>query len=150
VLEHYERDEGSVRGRQAAHRISYLCNDFELLHLPQRNVFRALRDIGTRKRGDECSVSTKAARQVTREIRCRYEKPGQYGAVNHPNRFPASPELKKRTSRDIFRVMDVRGHSESLAIHTVAMLIEDSDESIAVVSQNGRPGSRLVPIGFHH
>jgi hypothetical protein len=107
-------------------------------------------DFDARKGGDECSVSTKAARQISCQIRRRYEESGQHGTVDDPNRFPASPELKERTDRDIFRVVDVRGHSESLAIHPVAMLIEDSDESIAIVAENGRPGDRLVPIGSHH
>jgi hypothetical protein len=150
VLEHGERDEGGVRGRQAAKRISYLRNDSKFFDLFQGDVLCTSRDIGARKRGDERSISTKAARQISRQIRRRYEEPGQHGTLDYPNRFPASPELKERSSRNIFRVVYVRGHSESVAIHTIAMLVEDSDEGIAVIAENGRPGGRLVPIGSHH
>lgn len=123
--------------------LRYLSSNLTTLF--QRDVLCTSRDIGTGERSDECSIATKIARQICR----RDEEPRQDGTVDNPNGLLTSPKFEERTGRDIFRVVYVRGHSESVAIHTIAMLVEDSDEGIAVIAENGRPVGRLVPNGSH-
>jgi hypothetical protein len=125
--------------------LSYLFADALLFNPLHCYICRACCGFCTGKSTDERSMTAKTTRKISRQIRGRDKEPGQCRPVDHPYRSPMAPELEEGCGGDVFSVVHVRGHSESVTVDTVVVEIEDSDESTPVTRQHCIPGPGFAP-----
>jgi hypothetical protein len=94
-------------------------------------------------------MTAKTARKISRHIRGSDKEPGKYGAVDHPYGLPTAPELKKGCGGNVFSVVRVRCHSQSVTVDAVVVEIEESYESIGITPQHSIPDPGFVPRRSH-
>jgi hypothetical protein len=145
VLERRENEKGGIRGLRGTERSSHLFVDAVPLHLLQGHFTRAVRRFSAWRGSDQRSITAKAARKVSSQVRGGDQEPGQHGAVDHPYGLSTAPELEERCGGYVFRIVDVGGDPKSMAVDAVAVLIKDGDESIGISRERRIPGPRFVP-----
>jgi hypothetical protein len=112
--------------------LSYLFADALLFDPLQCDICRATCSLCPGESADERPMTAKTARKISRHIRGSDKEPGQYGAVDHPDGLPTAPELEEGCGGNVFSVVCVRCHSESVTVDTVVVEIEKSYESIGI------------------